>query len=97
MLRNALTRGAAWGVAGGVMVAALALLDPRPGIESLPERVGMALFAAGSWGVRFGLIGAVIGTAFAAVIRFGYQVFSRVWGPCAGPARRVHYWLRQSR
>ena len=73
MLRNALTWGAAWAVAGGAIVAALALFDPRPGIESLPERVGMALFAAASWGVRFGIIGAVIGTAFAAVIRFGYH------------------------
>jgi hypothetical protein len=60
-------------VAGGAIVAAFALFDPRPGIESLPERLGIALFAAVSWGVRFGIIGAVIGTAFAAVIRFGYQ------------------------
>lgn len=73
ILRNALTWGAAWAVAGGAIVAALALFDPRPGIESLPERLGMALFAAASWGIRFGIIGAVIGTAFAAVIRFGYQ------------------------
>ncbi|HET7603112.1 MAG TPA: hypothetical protein VFK36_08860 [Gemmatimonadales bacterium] len=71
--RNALTWGAAWAVAGGAIVAAFALFDPRPGIESLPERLGMALFAAVSWGVRFGIIGAVIGTAFAAVIRLGYQ------------------------
>jgi hypothetical protein len=60
-------------VAGGAIVALLALFDPRPGIESLPERIGLALFAAVSWGVRFGINGAVIGTAFAAVIRFGYQ------------------------
>lgn len=73
ILRNALTWGAAWAVAGGAIVAAFALFDPRPGIESLPERLGMALFAAVSWGVRFGIIGAVIGTAFAAAIRFGYQ------------------------
>lgn len=73
MLRNALMWGAAWAVAGGAIVAALALFDPRPGIESLPERVGLALLAAASWGVRFGIIGAVIGTAFAAVIRLGYH------------------------
>jgi hypothetical protein len=73
VLQNALMWGAAWAVAGGAIVAALALFDPRPGIESLPERLGMALFAAVSWGVRFGIIGAVIGTAFAAVIRFGYH------------------------
>ena len=73
ILRNALTWGAAWAVAGGALVAAFALFDPPPGIGSLPERLGVALFAAASWGVRFGIIGAVIGTAFAAVIRFGYH------------------------
>ena len=71
--RNALTWGAAWAAAGGAIVGLLALFGPRPGIESLPERLGLALFAAVSWGVRFGIIGAVIGTAFAAAIRFGYQ------------------------
>lgn len=73
IVRNALTWGVAWALAGGAIVALLALFDPRPGIESLPERLGLALFAAVSWGVRFGIIGAVIGTAFAAVIRFSYQ------------------------
>ena len=73
ILRNALMWGTAWALAGGGIVAAFALFDPSPGIESLPERVGMALFAAASWGVRFGITGAVIGTAFAAAIRFGYQ------------------------
>ena len=73
ILRNALTWGAAWAVAGGALVAAFTLFDPPPGIGSLPERLGLALFAAASWGVRFGIIGAVIGTAFAAVIRFGYH------------------------
>ena len=73
ILRNALMWGTAWAAAGGAIVGLLALFGPRPGIESLPERLGLALFAAVSWGVRFGIIGAVIGTAFAAAIRFGYQ------------------------
>lgn len=71
--RNALTWSAAWGLAGGAIVTALALFDPNPGIESLPERVGMALFAGVGWGVRFGIAGAVIGTVFSAIIRLGYR------------------------
>ena len=51
ILRNALTWGAAWAVAGGALVAAFTLFDPPPGIGSLPERLGLALFAAASWGV----------------------------------------------
>lgn len=73
VLRNAVMWGAAWAVAGGAIVAVLSLFDPDPGIESLVERLGMAILAGISWGVRFGIAGAVIGTAFAGVIRFGYQ------------------------
>ena len=72
-MRNALTWAAAWAVAGGAIVSALALFDPNPAIESLPERVGLALFAGAAWGVRFGIAGAVIGTLFASVVRFGYR------------------------
>jgi hypothetical protein len=73
VLRNALTWAAAWALAGGAIVGVLSLFDPNPAIESLPERVGMALFAAVAWGVRFGLAGAVIGTAFAVVVRLGFR------------------------
>ncbi len=73
IFRNALTWGAAWAIAGSAIMTAIALFDPSPVIESLPERVGMALFAGASWGVRFGLAGAVIGTAFATIIRLGYR------------------------
>ncbi|HEU4699903.1 MAG TPA: hypothetical protein VFS40_12035 [Gemmatimonadales bacterium] len=73
VLRNAVTWAAAWAVAGGALVGAISLFDPRPGIESLPERVGMAAFAAVAWGVRFGLAGGVIGAVFAGVLRFGYR------------------------
>ena len=72
-LRSALTWGAAWALAGGALMAVLGLFDPDPGIESLVERVGLALISGVAWGVRFGLAGAVIGTAFFGVIRLGYR------------------------
>jgi len=73
VLRNAATWAAAWALAGGAIVTVLSLFNPDPGIESLIERIGMAILAGISWGVRFGIAGAVIGTVFAGVIRFGYQ------------------------
>jgi hypothetical protein len=73
VLRNAVTWGAAWAVAGGTIVTALSLFYPGPGIESLLERLGMAIFSGISWGVRFGIAGAVIGTAFSSVIRLAYR------------------------
>ena len=73
VLRNAVTWGAAWAVAGCVLVAAVSLFDPDPGIESLVERVGLAILSGLAWGVRFGIAGAVIGAVFASVIRLGYR------------------------
>jgi hypothetical protein len=73
VLRNAVTWGAAWAVAGGALVTVLGLFAPGPGIESLPERIGLSLLGGVAWGVRFGIAGAVIGTAFAAAIRFSYR------------------------
>lgn len=73
VLRNALTWGAAWAVAGGAIAAAIQFFDPRPAVESLPERLGMAAFAAVALGVRFFVAGAVIGTVFAIAIRLGYR------------------------
>lgn len=73
LARNAVTWAIAWGLAGGALVGAVTLFDPNPAIESLPERVGMAVFAAVAWGVRFGLAGAVIGAGFAALVRFGFR------------------------
>jgi hypothetical protein len=69
ILKNAATWAAAWGAAGGAIIAAIALVDPRPAIESLPERLGMALLAGVAWGARFAVAGAVIGAAFAFAIR----------------------------
>ena len=73
ILRTALLWSAAWALAGGAIMATLALFDPNPGIESLPERLGMTIFAGVAWGVRFGLAGAVIGAVFSAMIRLGYR------------------------
>lgn len=70
---NAVTWGVAWAIAGGAMMGVLGLFSSNPSIDSLPERLGYALLAAASWGVRFGIIGGIIGTAFASVIRFGYR------------------------
>ena len=73
LIRNATTWAVAWGLAGGAVVAAIGLFDPNPGIESLPERVGLAVFSGIAWGVRFGIAGAVIGAAFATAVRIGYR------------------------
>jgi hypothetical protein len=73
VVRNALTWAVAWGGAASVIVAAISLFDPSPAIESLPERLGMTVLSAIAWGVRFGIIGAAMGTVFAVLIRMGYR------------------------
>src|SRR5688500_5552054 len=73
VLRNAVTWCAAWASAGGALVAVVGLFVPIPALEPLHGRLGLSLLAGAMWGVRFGIIGAVIGTAFAAVIRVGYR------------------------
>ena len=72
VVRTALTWGAAWAAAGGAIVGFLALFQADPSIESLPERVGMAVFAGIGWGVRFGIAGAVIGAVFSTAVRFAF-------------------------
>lgn len=73
VLRNAVMWGGAWAVAGGGIVTVLRLLSSDPGIESLVERVGLAVMTGAAWGVRFGLAGAVIGTVFAVALRVGFR------------------------
>ena len=73
VLKNALLWGLACGALGGGLVGLVALFDPSPAIESLPERLGTALFAAAAWGVRFGIWGGAIGVLFALALRFGYR------------------------
>jgi hypothetical protein len=73
VLRNALTWAVAWAALGGALVAGVAVFDPDPTIESLPERLGLALMAGVAWGVRFGVMGAAIGALFAGLVRLGYR------------------------
>lgn len=73
VLRTALTWAAAWAAAGGALVTAVSVFDPNPAIESLPERLGLALMSGVAWGVRFGVAGAAIGAAFSVAVRFGYR------------------------
>ena len=73
ILRTAMMWSAAWALAGGGLIAVLTIFDAGPGVESLPERLGLAVFAGVSWGIRFGLAGAVIGALFSSVIRLGYR------------------------
>ena len=72
VLRTAGTWGAAWAVAGGALIAGITLFNPTLGIDSIPGRFGIAVLAGMMWGVRFGLIGAVMGTVFSSVVRLGY-------------------------
>ena len=73
VLRTALMWGAAWTVAGGTLIALVTLFDPTPEVESLPGRFAVAVLSGAMWGVRFGLIGAVMGTLFSTVVRLGYR------------------------
>ena len=73
VLRSAAIWGAAWAIAGGALVTVVSLFNPNPGIESLIERIGLAILTGAAWSVRFGLAGAVIGSIFSSVIRLGYR------------------------
>lgn len=73
LLRNAATWGVAWAVVGGALSSLFTLVNPGPGIDTLAERLGAAVLSAIKYGVRFGIAGSVIGTAFAALIRLGYR------------------------
>ena len=73
MLGTAVTWGAAWAAVGGAIVTAVALFDTNPGIESLIERLGLAMIAGIAWAIRFGIAGAVVGGVFSSVIRLSYR------------------------
>lgn len=72
VLKNGVLWGLLCGALGGGLVGLYALIFAGPGVESLPERIGEALFAGVGMGVRFALAGAVIGTLFASLLRFGF-------------------------
>src|ERR1041385_2625556 len=71
--KNALLFGTLCGTAFGTLVTVYVLFVPGPGVESLPERIGGALLAGFSMGVRFALAGAAIGTFFALAVRFSFR------------------------
>ena len=71
--KNALLFGTLCGTGFGALVTLWVLFVPGPGVESLPERVGGALLAGVSMGVRFALAGAAIGTFFALAVRFAFR------------------------
>ena len=73
VLRTALTWGAAWAVAGGLLIGVITLFDPTPEIDSIPGRLGIAALSGAMWGVRFGIAGAVMGTVFSSIVRLGYR------------------------
>jgi hypothetical protein len=72
-LRNAVAWGVAWAIAGGALVTAVGLFDPDPRIESLPERLGLAVASGVLYSVRFGIVGAVIGGVFSSAIGLAYR------------------------
>lgn len=77
ILKTALTWGFALGAVSSVLIGAYVLVVPGPGVESLPERIGEALFAGFAMGIRFAFAGAILGTLFATTLRltfFGKRV-----------------------
>ena len=73
ILKNALLWGVSLGVFSGTLIAAYVFVVPGPGVESLPERVGVAIFAGAAMGVRFAIGGAILGTLFATMLRFSFR------------------------
>ena len=73
ILKTAFTWGFALGAVSATLITAYVLVFAGPGVESLPERVGEALFAGVAMGTRFALAGAIMGTLFATLVRFGFR------------------------
>src|SRR5690348_15512369 len=73
ILKTALTWGLALGALSSVLIGGYVLFVPGPGVESLPERIGEALFAGVAMGTRFALAGAIMGTLFATTVRFSFR------------------------
>ena len=73
VLKTALTWGVGLGALSATLITAYAFVFAAPGVESLPERVGEALFAGVALGVRFAVAGAIMGTLFATLVRFGFR------------------------
>lgn len=73
ILKTALTWGVLLGALSATLITAYVLVVPGPGVESLPERIGEALFAGVAMGTRFALAGAILGTLFATTLRLSFR------------------------
>jgi len=73
VFKTALAWGFVLGAISSVLIGGYVLFVPGPGVESLPERVGEALFAGVGMGVRFAFAGFVLGTFFATMLRLSFR------------------------
>lgn len=73
VLRTSLLFGVGLGIFSGTLIGLYVLIVAGPGVESLPERIGNALFAGIGMGVRFAIGGAAIGAFFAVALRLAYH------------------------
>jgi MFS family permease len=73
VLKTALTWGLALGAFAGTLIGLYVLVFAGPGVESLPERIGEALFAGVGMGIRFAVAGAILGTLFATMVRLSFR------------------------
>ena len=73
VLRTAFAWGFVLGAISSVLITAFAFIVPGPGVESLPERIGEALFAGVGMGARFAMAGVFLGTLFSLVLRLSFR------------------------
>lgn len=73
ILKTAFTWGFALGAVSATLITAYVFVFAGPGVESLPERVGEAIFVGVALGTRFALAGAIMGTLFATMVRIGFR------------------------
>jgi hypothetical protein len=73
ILKTAFAWGFVLGAVSGVLIGGYVLIFAGPGVESLPERIGEALFAGVGMGTRFAVAGFVLGTFFATLLRLSFR------------------------
>ena len=73
ILKTAFAWGFVLGAISSVLIGGYVLVFAGPGVESLPERIGEALFAGVGMGARFALAGAFLGTLFATTLRLSFR------------------------
>jgi hypothetical protein len=65
IFKNAVVWGAGWGVIGTAVAGVMRLTDHIPPLHALLDGIGM--------GVRIGIVGGIVGAAFAAFISIAYR------------------------